>query len=57
MDTKDELYKEFLKNFPNFEPMVRTYYMNGSNAIKIYTKQGKHFIFEKNDNGIVLKGD
>ena len=53
--TVEDLYKEFIRNFPNFEPMVRAYYAHGSNALKVYTKQGKKLIFEINKDGFSLK--
>ena len=53
--TKNELYDKFLENFPNFKSQVKAVYSKGNNAIKIYTKYNKSFIFEVNDEGINLR--
>ena len=53
-DRKEILYKEFLKNFPNFKSMVNSYYQKGENTLKIYTKQKKKFYFTVTDNGFDL---
>ncbi len=52
----EELYKEFLNNFPSFEKMVDYYYTKDENSIKIITKTKKMLIFSMNDNGIELLG-
>ena len=44
--TADELFEKFVENFPKFKPMVRTYYPQDNNSIKIYTKKNKAFLFE-----------
>ena len=54
MATADELYQKFLDNFPNFKPMVKKYYRQSDTRLKIYTKQGKKFIFELTEDGINL---
>ena len=51
---KEILYKEFLKNFPNFKSMVRSYYLTDENTLKIYTKQKKKFYFTITENGFDL---
>lgn len=51
----EELYKEFLKNFPSFEPMVRYHIMIDDHRMKIITKQHKSFIFETRDGDIHLE--
>ncbi len=52
------LYKEFIKNFPSFESMVKSYKKNGKNSIEIETVANKKFIFKitnnKNEHGIEL---
>lgn len=54
MTRGEYLYREFLKNFPNFESMVKQYERNGKNSILIETIIGKKFIFKINDDGIEL---
>lgn len=51
---KEILYKEFLKNFPNFQSMVKSYYLTDENTLKIYTKQRKKFYFTVTENGFDL---
>lgn len=51
----EELYKEFLKCFPDFEPMVKYHIMLSDNQMKIITKQHKSFIFEYRDGEIRLE--
>ena len=51
----EELYKEFLRNFPDFEPMVKYHIMLDDNRLKIITKQHKSFIFEYRDGDIRLE--
>lgn len=53
----DKLYKEFLENFPKFEPHVKRYYPRGVNSLIIYTKERGKFIFTKNEDGITLKSE
>lgn len=51
----EELYKEFLKCFPDFEPMVKYHIMIDDHKLKIITKQHKSFIFEINNGEIRLE--
>lgn len=53
--TREELYKSFLKAFPNYEPMIRKTYLIDSNTLQVFTKQGKSFIFEQKDGDISLR--
>jgi len=52
--TADELFEKFVENFPKFKPMVRTYYPQDDNSIKIYTKKNKAFLFECNGDDMKL---
>lgn len=54
MTRGEYLYGEFLKNFPNFESLVKSYSKNGKNSIEIQTTTGKKFIFKINNDGIEL---
>ena len=51
----EELYKEFLKNFPAYEPMVKYHIKLDDNRMKIITKHHKSFIFEIHDGEIRLE--
>lgn len=51
----EELYKEFLKNFPSYEPMVLHHIRLDDHSIKIITKQNKAFIFRTNNGEIQLE--
>lgn len=52
----EELYKEFLNNFPSFEKMVDHYYSKDENSIKIITKKKKMLVFSLVNGGIELLG-
>lgn len=52
--TTSEMYSEFIKLFPKFEPMVKDYKRYSDDSIKISTKQGKSFVFSKKDGEIRL---
>ena len=51
----DELYANFICNFPNFEKQIESYELNDDDSLKIYTIQGGKFIFKLTNNGISLK--
>ena len=52
--TPEELYNSFIKAFPKFEPMIRTYVSRRHGSIQIYTKQNKSFIFQQNGDEFTL---
>lgn len=54
MTRKEKIYKIFLENFPNFEPLVKSYRAEGPSSIRIETKNGKAFIFKNSSDGISL---
>jgi hypothetical protein len=54
MTRKEKIYKIFLENFPNFEPLVKSYRAEGPSSIRIETKNGKAFIFKNGSDGISL---
>ena len=50
----EELYDDFIADFPYFNGKVRNYEKNGKNSLLITTIMNKKFVYKKTDKGVEL---